>query len=88
MNILFTWRILRKRAFKFSHLAGRPCSWMNTAWLAYPQELVDATADQAIELLTKHELRRDLVEHNFLVGKKFFSFEVLRERISTWLAAG
>jgi glycosyltransferase involved in cell wall biosynthesis len=40
-------------------------------------EIIEAAADQAIDLLTDAELRNETVEHNFRVGKKHFSMEAL-----------
>ncbi len=40
-------------------------------------EIIDAAADQAIELLTHAELRKATVEHNFKVGKKHYSMDAL-----------
>lgn len=50
------------------------------------QEKIDAAADQAIELLTNGSMRQDLVEHNFQLGLRHFSLEMLRERLSKMLA--
>jgi glycosyltransferase involved in cell wall biosynthesis len=40
-------------------------------------EVIATAADQAIELLCDAELRRETVEHNFRVGKKFYSMDAL-----------
>jgi glycosyltransferase involved in cell wall biosynthesis len=40
-------------------------------------EIIEAAADQAIKLLTDAELRAETVDHNFKVGKKYFSMDVL-----------
>jgi hypothetical protein len=40
-------------------------------------EIIEAAADQAIDLLTNAELRKQIVEHNFRVGKKFYSMDAL-----------
>ena len=41
-------------------------------------QLIEATADQAVELLTDAQLYRDVVEHNFQVGRQHYSLESLR----------
>ncbi len=42
------------------------------------QETVERAADQAVDLLTRGELRRDVVEHNFGVGLQHYSMKALR----------
>ena len=45
--------------------------------LVAPQ-VIAAAADQAIELLTDAQLRRETVEHNFQVGRRHYSLESLQ----------
>lgn len=40
-------------------------------------EIIQAAANQAVELLTDNSLRQNTVEHNFKVGKKHFSMDTL-----------
>ena len=40
-------------------------------------EIIEAAADQAVELLTNPHLRRETVEHNFRLGRKHFSMDAL-----------
>ena len=40
-------------------------------------EVIEAAADQAIDLLTNRTFRKQTVEHNFKVGKKHFSMDAL-----------
>ncbi len=42
------------------------------------QSITEAAADQAIELLTDAELRRETVEHNLEVSRRYYSLEALR----------
>jgi len=46
------------------------------------QSVTEAAADQAVELLTGTELRREIVEHNFEVGRQYYSLEALRGYLS------
>ena len=46
------------------------------------QSLIEAAADQAVELLTDVELRRQTVEHNFQVGRQHYSLGALRGYLS------
>lgn len=49
-------------------------------------QVIEAAADQAVELLTDAELRQEMVEHNFLLGQKYFSLEALREHLTQLMA--
>ncbi len=40
-------------------------------------QVIEAAADQAVDLLTDARLRQETVEHNFHIGKKFFSLDAL-----------
>ncbi len=41
-------------------------------------QVVEAAADQAVELLTDTRLRQETVEHNFQIGQQHYSLEALR----------
>ncbi len=41
-------------------------------------QVIEAAADQAVELLTDAQLRQETVEHNFQVGRQHYSLEALR----------
>jgi glycosyltransferase involved in cell wall biosynthesis len=41
-------------------------------------DVIEAAADQAVELLTDARLRHETVEHNFQLGRKHYSLESLR----------
>jgi glycosyltransferase involved in cell wall biosynthesis len=79
---------IKQRGFQLISLGGQTLLPDEQGLARVSPDLIDAAADQAIELLSNQKLRADLVELNFRIGQKYFSFEVLRERISTWLAAG
>ena len=42
------------------------------------QSVIEAAADQAVDLLTDAQLRRETVKHNFRVGRQHYSLEALR----------
>jgi hypothetical protein len=42
------------------------------------QSIIEAAADQAVELLIDAELRQQTVEHNFQVGHQHYSLPALR----------
>jgi len=41
-------------------------------------QIIEAAADQAVELLTAARLRQEMVEHNFQLGRQHYSLEALR----------
>ena len=41
-------------------------------------QIIEATADQAVELLTNARLRQETVEHNFQLGRQHYSLQALR----------
>jgi hypothetical protein len=41
-------------------------------------QIIEAAADQAVELLTVARLRQEVVEHNFQMGQQHYSLESLR----------
>lgn len=43
--------------------------------------IIEAAADQAIELLTNAEKRQNMVEHNFKIGKKHYSMDALHNHL-------
>ncbi len=45
-------------------------------------QVIEASADQAVELLTDARLRQDTVEHNFQVGRQHYSLEALRGHLA------
>ncbi len=41
-------------------------------------QIIEAAADQAVELLTDARLRQEMVEHNFRIGQQHYSLKALR----------
>jgi len=41
-------------------------------------QIIEAAADQAVELLTDARLRQETVEHNYRLGRRHYSLEALR----------
>jgi glycosyltransferase involved in cell wall biosynthesis len=46
------------------------------------QSVIEAAADQAVDLLTDAQLRRETVEHNFRLGRQHYSLEALRGHLA------
>ncbi len=51
-------------------------------------QVVEAAADQAVELLTDARLRQETVEHNFQVGRQHYSLEALRGYLAQLIEDG
>lgn len=49
-------------------------------------KLTDAAVEEIREILTNHSLRRNIVEHNYKIGAKYFSFEVLEGKLKALLS--
>jgi len=49
-------------------------------------QVIEAAADQAVELLTDARLRQETVEHNFQLGRQHYSLEALRGHLGLLLS--
>lgn len=45
-------------------------------------QIIEAAADQAVDLLTDAQLRQEVVEHNFQIARQYYSLEALRGYLS------
>jgi len=45
-------------------------------------QIIEAAADQAVELLTNAQLREETVEHNYQAGQQHYSLDALRGYLS------
>jgi len=43
--------------------------------------IIESAADQAVELLTNADRRRETVDHNFRIGQMYYSMDALREHL-------
>lgn len=55
-----------------------PCGFRSIVFDGY---LTDATINEVRRVLDDEELRREIVEHNYRVARKFFSYEVLEAEL-------
>ena len=62
-------------------------SWDKSGLAQVPQTVIDQAADQALALLTDPKAHKDMVEHNFQVGKKHYSLAALRGYLTDIMAA-
>ena len=44
-------------------------------------QLTDEALEEVDGILHNSELRKDIAEHNFEIGREYFSFEVLQDRL-------
>lgn len=52
-----------------------------------PAQVITAAAEQTVSLLTDARQRRMTVEHNFRVGKRYFSLSALRDHLQALMAS-
>jgi len=57
-------------------------SWDKNGLAQVPQKAIEQAADQAVALLTNSERHQEMVEHNFQVGKKYYSMDALRKYLT------
>lgn len=50
-------------------------------------EIIEAAADETVTLLTDATRRREMVEHNFQVAKRYFSLDALRDHLEALMPA-
>lgn len=63
-------------------LGAEVTGWDEAGLAQVPQAAIDQAAEQALTLLTTPELQRAVVEHNFQVGKKYYSLDALRKYLT------
>jgi hypothetical protein len=51
------------------------------------QDIIDAAADEAVELLTDGDLRRATVEQNYEIGRRHYSLSALRGYLTPLIPA-
>ena len=44
-------------------------------------QLTDEALEEVDEILHNSELRKDIAEHNFQIGREHFSYEVLKDKL-------
>jgi len=47
-------------------------------------DVIQRTADQCVVYLTNRAIRKDSVDKNFLIGKKYYSFDALKNILKRW----
>ena len=69
---------IKDKGFKVVSL-GDSVSEYDTRGLArVSPQAIEAAADQAVELLTNAKIRQETIEHNFQLGRQYYSMDALR----------
>ncbi len=69
---------IKDKGFRVVSLGAKVEGYDDLGLAQVTPQVIETAADQAVDLLTNPELRRDTVEHNFQVGRKYYSLESLR----------
>ncbi|MCZ7667460.1 MAG: hypothetical protein M5U34_09725 [Chloroflexi bacterium] len=73
---------IKPSGLKVVSLGTDRTSWDENGLAQVPQSVMSQAADQAVALITNPELYRDMVEHNFQVGKTYYSMDALRKYLT------
>ena len=73
---------IEDKGFRVVSLGSRVQGRDDTGLAQVAPQVIEAAADQAVELLTGARLRQETVEHNFQVGRQHYSLESLRGYLS------
>jgi len=69
---------IRDKGFRVVSLGNEILGRDDLGLVQVEQAIIEAAADQAVELLINDDLRRETVEHNFQVGRQYYSLDSLR----------
>jgi len=69
---------IRDKGFRVVSLGGEIRGRDDLGLVQVGPEVIEGAADQALELLTGAQLRRETVEHNFQVARQHYSLQALR----------
>jgi len=73
---------IRDKGFRVVSLGSETQGRDDTGLVQVAPQVIEAAADQAVELLTDARLRQETVEHNFRLGQRHYSLEALRGYLS------
>lgn len=77
---------IKEKGFNIISLGSEIAGYDLAGLAQIPDQVIDQAADQAIELLTDSKKRREVVEHNFLLGQKHYSLNTLRSMLTQLLS--
>ena len=88
--LLFEYPVYRAdiglKGFRVVSLGGETAGRDDLGLVQVAPEVIERAADEAVELLTDRERRREVVEHNFALGRRYYSLESLRDYLAPLLA--
>jgi glycosyltransferase involved in cell wall biosynthesis len=77
---------IRDKGFRVVSLGGEIQGRDDLGLVQGEPTVIEAAADQAVELLTDAKLRRETVEHNYQIGRQYYSLEALRRYLARLMA--
>jgi glycosyltransferase involved in cell wall biosynthesis len=84
--VLFEYPVYRAdigdKGFRFVSLGSETQGWDNLGLVQVAPTVVETAADQAVALLVDGDLREETVEHNFQLGRQYYSLQSLRRYLA------
>jgi glycosyltransferase involved in cell wall biosynthesis len=75
---------IKKRDFDVISLGSKISGRDNRDLVQISDDVIQHTADQCVVYLTNRAIRKDSVDKNFLIGKKHYSFDALKNILKRW----
>jgi len=73
---------IKDKGFRVVSLGSQLQERDHTGLVQVAHHIIEAAADQAVELLTDTRLRQQTVEHNFQLGRQHYSLAALRDHLT------
>ncbi len=73
---------IKQSGLKAVSLGAEIISWDEQGLAQVPKAEIQRCADEALTLLTNRQQFQEMVEHNFQVGKKYYSMDALRQYLT------
>jgi glycosyltransferase involved in cell wall biosynthesis len=76
---------IKNTGFQVISLGSEIEDWDERGLARVSPAAVEAAADEAVEMLTRGDLRREVMEHNFQVGRQNFSLKTLHDCLAKYV---
>jgi glycosyltransferase involved in cell wall biosynthesis len=76
---------IKDKGFRVMSLGSKVQGWDDLGLAQVSSEIIEAAADQAVEMLTDARSREEMVAHNFQIGRQHYSLASLRSYLSPLL---
>jgi glycosyltransferase involved in cell wall biosynthesis len=68
---------IKDKGLQVISLGNQTTGWDEHGLVTIDSDIIESAADQAVDFLTDPDLRRRAVEHNFQIGKRYYSMDAL-----------